>query len=93
MARPRRPIHEIERNLLHDMYRRHGALWDIVLNDVRRGPRFQQLAENMCENFTKMLVNEMQCEDGLWNLKLESNEGTFNMHLHVSYVSTRHIHS
>lgn len=49
MARPRRPIQEIERNLLYDMYRRNGGLWDVVLNDVRRDGRFQQLPENVRE--------------------------------------------
>jgi hypothetical protein len=51
MARVRRPIQEIERNLLYDMYRRNGGLWDVVLNDVRREVRFQHLPENVRELF------------------------------------------
>ena len=40
-------MREVERNLLHDMYRRNGALWDVVVNDVRRDERFQQLPNNV----------------------------------------------
>ena len=49
MARVRRPIREIERNLLHDMYRSNGELWDVTLKDLRRDGRFQQLPENVQE--------------------------------------------
>ena len=41
--RGRRLIREVERNLLHDMYRRNGPLWDVVINEVVRDERFQQL--------------------------------------------------
>ena len=41
--RGRRLIREVERNLLHDMYRRNGALWDVVVNEVARDDRFDQL--------------------------------------------------
>ncbi len=40
-------MREVERNLLHEMYRRNGALWDVVINDVRRDERFQQLPNNV----------------------------------------------
>jgi hypothetical protein len=46
MTCTRRPIHEIERNFLHNMYGRNGELWDVVLNNVRRE---QQLPENVRE--------------------------------------------
>ena len=41
--RGRRLIGAVERNLLYDMYRRNGALWDAVVNEVVRDERFQQL--------------------------------------------------
>ena len=49
MPRFRRRFQAVERNLLYDMYRRNGALWDVILNDVRRDDRFQQLPENAQE--------------------------------------------
>ena len=45
--RRRELVREAERNLLHEMYRRNSALWDVVVNDVRRDERFQNLAENV----------------------------------------------
>ena len=45
--RQREIIREVERNLLHDMYRRNGALWDVIVNDVRRYERFRQLPYNV----------------------------------------------
>jgi hypothetical protein len=45
--RQRELVREVERNLLHEMYRRNGALWDVVINDVRRDERFQQLPNNV----------------------------------------------
>ena len=36
-------IAAVERNLLYDLYRRNGALWDVVVNEVVRDERFQQL--------------------------------------------------
>jgi hypothetical protein len=44
---PRRLICEAERNMLHEMYNRNGALWDVIVNDVRRDERFQQLPEDV----------------------------------------------
>lgn len=41
--RGRRLIREVERNLLHDHYRRNGALWDVVVNEVVGDERFEQL--------------------------------------------------
>lgn len=45
--RLREVVREAERNLLHEMYRRNGALWDVVVNDVRRDERFQNLPDNV----------------------------------------------
>ena len=45
--RLREVVREAERNLLHKMYRRNGALWDVVVNDVRRDERFQNLPDNV----------------------------------------------
>ncbi len=47
--RVRRNFQEVERNLLHNMYRQNGALWDVILNDMRRDERFPQLPENVRE--------------------------------------------
>jgi hypothetical protein len=33
--------------MLHEMYNRNGALWDVIVNDVRRDERFQQLPEDV----------------------------------------------
>lgn len=44
---PRRLIRQEERNILHEMYNRNGALWDKIVNDVRRDERFQQLPEDV----------------------------------------------
>ena len=44
---PRRLIREAERNMLHEMYNRNGALWDVIVNDVRWDERFQQLPEDV----------------------------------------------
>ena len=52
MARARRPIRELEGDILHDMYRRNGGMWDVILNDVRRDGRFQQLPQNVQEVYT-----------------------------------------
>ncbi len=40
--RVRRNFQEVERNLLHNMYRQNGALWDVILNDMRRDESFPQ---------------------------------------------------
>ena len=48
----RRPFSQTERNLLHDMYRRNGGLWDVIINDVRRDERFQQLPDNVQNLYT-----------------------------------------
>ena len=42
-CRGRLLIAAVERNLLYDLYRRNGALWDVVVNEVVRDERFQQL--------------------------------------------------
>ena len=34
--RVRRNFQEVERNLLHNMYRQNGAFWDVILNDMRQ---------------------------------------------------------
>ena len=44
---PRRLIRQEEQNMLHEMYNRNGALWDVIVNDVRRDERFQQLPEDV----------------------------------------------
>ena len=36
-------IREVERNLVHDMYGRNDAHWDVVVNEVVRDDRFEQL--------------------------------------------------
>ena len=41
------------------MYRRNGALWNIILNDARKDERFQQTPKNIQE-FIKMLANKTQ---------------------------------
>ena len=41
--RGRRLIREVERDLLHNHYRRNCALWDVVVNEVVRDQRFEQL--------------------------------------------------
>ena len=40
---PRRLIRETERNMLHEIYIRNGPLWDVIINDMTRDERFQQL--------------------------------------------------
>ena len=49
MPQPRQRVllREDERNLLHDIYRRNGPLWDIIINHVRRDERFHQLPDNI----------------------------------------------
>ena len=54
----RRNFYEVERNLLHSMYRRNGALWDVILNDMRRDERFPQLPEN---------IRQLYEDGGQWN--------------------------
>ena len=52
MPRIRRPFSQTESNLLYDMYRRNGGLWDVIINDVRRGERLQQLPDNVQNLYT-----------------------------------------
>ncbi len=40
-------LHEVERNMLHEMYNRNDAVWDVIVKDVRRDERFQQLPEHV----------------------------------------------
>ena len=49
-ARPRQPrrlICETEQNMLHQMYNRHGPLWDVIINAVTQDEGFPQMPENV----------------------------------------------
>ena len=40
--------------MLHEIYIRNGPLWDVIINDMTRDERFQQLPENI-----RMLYNNV----------------------------------
>ncbi len=69
--RVRRNFQEVERNLLHNMYRQNGALWDVILNDMRRDERFPQLPENVRQLY-EMAGNGMQRVDA-FEISLREN--------------------
>ena len=69
-----RLIREVERNLLHNMYIRNGALWDVVINEVVRDKQFEQLPRDvrqLYENASKTLYVEEFVT--LWGESKDSN--------------------
>lgn len=45
--RQRVRIGNAEGRLIVEHYQRHGALWDIIINEISRNPAFEQLPHNV----------------------------------------------
>ena len=62
-------ITAVERNLLYDLYRRNGALWDVVVNKIVRDERFQQLPRDvrqLYQNAGEQNAVRQRVRDFIW---------------------------
>lgn len=47
-----RRIGVVEKALIHEKYRQNGPLWDIIINDIVRDERFENMPANAQELYT-----------------------------------------